>query len=154
MGSDNNDSRYAGTKTRLSSNNSRLTNYSSNNEDYNGHDRRGSSGYGHDRRGSNNSGYERNNTQDRKYNNGSSSVNPFSEQQQQYIPKPAPPPPRRNNNSAIALYDFNAEREGDLGFRKGDIILLLKQTGSTDDWWEGRCNGREGSFPANYVQLN
>ncbi|KAJ3109706.1 hypothetical protein HDU97_003136 [Phlyctochytrium planicorne] len=70
-------------------------------------------------------------------------------------PVPArPPPPRPSDNSekAVALYDFAGERDGDLGFRKGDLILILKRDPS--EWWTGRCNGREGVFPANYVQVS
>lgn len=54
---------------------------------------------------------------------------------------------------AVALYSFEAEQDGDLPFKKGDIITILKKSGSTDDWWSGRCHGKEGIFPANYIEL-
>ncbi|KAH3671194.1 hypothetical protein WICMUC_004711 [Wickerhamomyces mucosus] len=64
--------------------------------------------------------------------------------------------PRNSNISAgkaIALYSFEAEQNGDLPFRKGDVITIVKKSDSQDDWWTGRVNGKEGIFPANYVEL-
>ncbi|KAG0290694.1 hypothetical protein BGZ98_003330 [Dissophora globulifera] len=51
-----------------------------------------------------------------------------------------------------ALYDFKGEQATDLSFKKGDIITVVKKTPSRNDWWTGRCNGRLGSFPANYTE--
>lgn len=69
-------------------------------------------------------------------------------------PKPNKPPmpPRKKLATAIAAYDFQGEQEDDLSFSKGDIIIILKKTDSTNDWWVGKCNGKEGNFPANYVE--
>ena len=72
--------------------------------------------------------------------------------------KPPPPPPKRtaSNNPgpvAIALYDFAGQGAGDLAFREGDRIKVVKKTDSTDDWWEGELRGVKGSFPANYCKL-
>lgn len=53
---------------------------------------------------------------------------------------------------AIALYDFNAVEAGDLSFSKGDVILITKKSDSTDDWWTGKLGGKEGIFPANFVE--
>ena len=68
--------------------------------------------------------------------------------QQQSSPAPyrasAPPPPAKRADTAVAQYDFAGERDGDLSFRKGDVIVVTKKTESTNDWWTGRCNGREG----------
>ncbi|PWY72924.1 hypothetical protein BO70DRAFT_364706 [Aspergillus heteromorphus CBS 117.55] len=70
---------------------------------------------------------------------------------------PPPPPPRAHSNApgavyVTAVYDFDGESAGDLAFREGDRIRVLKKTDSTDDWWEGEVRGRKGSFPANYVE--
>ncbi|KAK9456686.1 hypothetical protein V1511DRAFT_509370 [Dipodascopsis uninucleata] len=54
---------------------------------------------------------------------------------------------------AVALYSFTGEQDGDLGFKKGDIISIVKKSDSKDDWWTGRKDGKEGIFPANYVEL-
>ncbi|KAJ3513125.1 hypothetical protein NLJ89_g3129 [Agrocybe chaxingu] len=54
---------------------------------------------------------------------------------------------------AIALYDFSAVESGDLSFRKGDVIVVIKKSDSVDDWWTGKANGRQGIFPANFIEL-
>ncbi|TPX62398.1 hypothetical protein PhCBS80983_g00583 [Powellomyces hirtus] len=66
---------------------------------------------------------------------------------------PPPPPSKTSGGTAVALYDFAGERSDDLSFRKGDIITIVKKTPNQNDWWTGKCSGREGSFPANYVAL-
>ncbi|KAI8147315.1 hypothetical protein BJV82DRAFT_664561 [Fennellomyces sp. T-0311] len=68
---------------------------------------------------------------------------------------PPPPPPSRKpqETTARALYDFNGEQSGDLSFREGDIITIVEKSNSQDDWWTGSINGRKGTFPANYVEL-
>ncbi|KAJ2998132.1 hypothetical protein HDV02_004809 [Globomyces sp. JEL0801] len=66
---------------------------------------------------------------------------------------PPPLPPNRHRNTAVALYDFDPERDSDLGFKQGDIITITKRTESDDDWWTGSCNGRSGDFPANFVEV-
>lgn len=50
-------------------------------------------------------------------------------------------------DQAIALYTFDADQEGDLGFRKGDIITILQRTQKSEDWWTGRIGDRVGIFP-------
>nr|OQO29269.1 hypothetical protein B0A51_07514 [Rachicladosporium sp. CCFEE 5018] len=74
--------------------------------------------------------------------------------------KKAPPPvpikrimSGRQETWVVAVFDFEAQGEGDLGFREGERIRVIKRTGSVDDWWEGELNGVTGSFPANYVKF-
>ncbi|KAL2062086.1 hypothetical protein VTL71DRAFT_6352 [Oculimacula yallundae] len=72
--------------------------------------------------------------------------------------KPPPPPPKRIGSQnfgifAVALYDFQGQNEGDLAFKEGDQIRVVKKTDSVDDWWEGELRGVKGSFPANYCKL-
>jgi amphiphysin len=72
--------------------------------------------------------------------------------------KPPPPVPTKRIPSqpvqyVTALFDFEGQNSGDLAFREGDRIKVVKKTGSTDDWWDGELAGRVGAFPANYVQL-
>lgn len=52
----------------------------------------------------------------------------------------------------VALYDYAATADGDLSFKAGDRIEVLKRTPSAEDWWTGRLNGVEGVFPGNYVR--
>jgi lipid-binding SYLF domain-containing protein len=56
--------------------------------------------------------------------------------------RPAAPKPNyaskealMKKNEAIALYTFEPDQPGDLGFKKGDIITVLKKTDSDNDWW-------------------
>lgn len=54
---------------------------------------------------------------------------------------------------AIAKFTFDADQPGDLGFKKGEIITIVKKTESETDWWTGRIGSREGIFPSNYVEV-
>ncbi|XP_069098747.1 SH3 domain-containing protein 19 isoform X2 [Pleurodeles waltl] len=49
-----------------------------------------------------------------------------------------------------ALYDFTAETDKDLPFRKGERILITEQLDS--EWYRGRVNSREGLVPKSFVQ--
>ncbi|KAI0600699.1 SH3 domain-containing protein [Biscogniauxia sp. FL1348] len=74
--------------------------------------------------------------------------------------KPPPPPPPKPKRIAstkpdefvIAQYDFEGQGEGDLSFREGDRIRIVKKTGTDQDWWIGELGGARGSFPANYCR--
>ncbi|KAI1327000.1 hypothetical protein F5Y16DRAFT_206571 [Xylariaceae sp. FL0255] len=73
--------------------------------------------------------------------------------------KPPPPPPpkkiqsfQRPDEYVIAQYTFRGEGSGDLSFREGDRIKIVKKTETLDDWWVGELGGIKGSFPANYCK--
>jgi hypothetical protein len=51
------------------------------------------------------------------------------------------------NDQAIAKFTFDADQAGDLGFKKGEVITILKKTDNETDWWTGRIGNREGIFP-------
>nr|XP_008110187.1 PREDICTED: SH3 domain-containing protein 19 isoform X2 [Anolis carolinensis] len=80
------------------------------------------------------------------------------------LPEPGGGAPLKNKNPAPvkesdgqagewcdALHDFTAETQEDLSFRKGDRILILDRLDS--EWCRGRLNGKEGIFPAAFVQV-
>ncbi|KAL1943866.1 hypothetical protein VTO73DRAFT_3684 [Trametes versicolor] len=54
---------------------------------------------------------------------------------------------------AIALFDFSAVQPGDLSFKKGQVIVVTEKSDDTDTWWKGKLEGREGIFPANFVEV-
>ncbi|KAG0054578.1 hypothetical protein BGZ83_010875 [Gryganskiella cystojenkinii] len=68
---------------------------------------------------------------------------------------PPPPIPKRIGGgapTAVALYDYDAQQEGDLSFRKDDRIEIVQRGANANEWWTGKLNGRQGVFPGNYVQ--
>ncbi|CAI5455667.1 unnamed protein product [Caenorhabditis angaria] len=48
-----------------------------------------------------------------------------------------------------ALFDFNPQEQGELAFKRGDVITLKNKDDA--NWWEGMLNNRRGIFPSNYV---
>lgn len=68
--------------------------------------------------------------------------------------KPPVPPPRASDtddNTVIALYGYNAKNDGDLSFRKGERLIVIKKL--NPDWWQALKidTGEKGFIPANYV---
>lgn len=62
----------------------------------------------------------------------------------------APTPPSRIRY-VLALYDYDAQAEGDLSFKKDEKIELVNRTEDANDWWTGKLRGVVGVFPGNYV---
>ena len=68
--------------------------------------------------------------------------------------KPPPPKPKPSRFSGVpaaetvtALYDYEAQAEGDLSFTTGDQIEIVTRTQNENEWWIGKVNGRQGQFP-------
>lgn len=71
-------------------------------------------------------------------------------------------------HTAIAIYDYDAAEDNELSFPENAKItgivsprpLVLSPTNyllqefPDDDWWSGEYGGKQGLFPANYVQLD
>ena len=66
---------------------------------------------------------------------------------------PATPAERPEPRRARALFDFAAQREGDLSLKAGQTLVLLEAEG---EWWRGHAEGAEpetaGVFPHNHVE--
>jgi len=63
---------------------------------------------------------------------------------------------RRSNadrTRLLALYDFTPapETKGRLGFKEGDVLLLVNMK-SRSGWWTAELNGKTGKIPCNYVE--
>uniref|UniRef100_A0A7S4PJA5 SH3 domain-containing protein n=1 Tax=Paramoeba aestuarina TaxID=180227 RepID=A0A7S4PJA5_9EUKA len=52
---------------------------------------------------------------------------------------------------ARALFDFPGEEQNELRFRRGDVLIVRQEHAS--GWWVGELFGREGLFPACYVEI-
>ncbi|CAL1697304.1 unnamed protein product [Somion occarium] len=57
-------------------------------------------------------------------------------------PPPLKPKPKPAAEHVVALYDFEAQADGDLDFKAGDRIEIVEKSESTEDWWTGKLNGR------------
>ncbi|KAI7861294.1 hypothetical protein BDF14DRAFT_1720786 [Spinellus fusiger] len=65
--------------------------------------------------------------------------------------RPPPPKPRLKPSVqyAIALYDLEAQQQGDLTLCKNDRIEIIEKTPDTMGWWKGRLGNDVGMFPGN-----
>lgn len=58
--------------------------------------------------------------------------------------------------NVTALFDFEAQEEGEVSFKKGNLIKVLEKT--DPNWWKGQVvsgslSGNVGLFPSNYVKV-
>uniref|UniRef100_A0A182NNC7 Endophilin-A n=1 Tax=Anopheles dirus TaxID=7168 RepID=A0A182NNC7_9DIPT len=66
-------------------------------------------------------------------------------------PARTPMPTKPTQPCCTALYDFEPENPGELGFKENDVITLIQRV--DENWFEGSLNGRNGYFPQSYVQV-
>ncbi|CAL1689594.1 unnamed protein product [Lasius platythorax] len=72
------------------------------------------------------------------------------------LPSPSKSPARTpitqpRTPCCTALYDFEPENPGELGFKENDTITLTQKI--DENWYEGSLDGRTGYFPVTYVQV-
>jgi amphiphysin len=67
---------------------------------------------------------------------------------------PPPPKPKPSRLSGVptvehvtALYDYEAQAEGDLSFLANDVIEIVSRTQNDNEWWIGKVRGKQGQFP-------
>jgi endophilin-A len=71
------------------------------------------------------------------------------------LPSPMKSPartPMTRQPCCTALYDFDPENPGELGFKENEVITLLNKI--DENWFEGSLHGRTGYFPVNYVKVD
>jgi hypothetical protein len=54
----------------------------------------------------------------------------------------------------IVYQALTIKAAGDLSFSAGDRIEIIERTESSEDWWTGKVNGKQGIFPGNYTQTD
>lgn len=52
---------------------------------------------------------------------------------------------------AVAIYSFHADGSGELSISEGDQVELLERVDAA--WMRGRLGGKEGIFPADFVDV-
>jgi hypothetical protein len=52
--------------------------------------------------------------------------------------------------TCTALYDFEAQSEGDLSFLANDTIEIITRTQNENEWWTGKVRGKQGQFPGTF----
>ncbi|KAG7528346.1 hypothetical protein FFLO_06223 [Filobasidium floriforme] len=89
------------------------------------------------------------------------------QEEEEDVPPPPPPPPAppaaggmgmggaaAKGKTAIAQYDYEATEDNEISFAEGDEIIQIEET--DPDWWTGTNakTGKQGLFPANYVEAS
>ena len=54
-----------------------------------------------------------------------------------------------DSSLVTAHHDYPGENRDDLSFKAGDKINVIERISS--DWLMGECNGKQGLFPASFV---
>lgn len=93
----------------------------------------------------NSAGRSRTNTMGEDYSFSDSKPGRPTAPKPKFTPKPTGT--ATGKDQAIALFTFDADQPGDLAFKKGEIITIIKRTENASDWWTGKIGDRTGIFP-------
>jgi len=75
---------------------------------------------------------------------------PARKAKQDVEPEVEPEQEEEGGEWAQALYEYTSDDPGDLNLMEGQHVKVLERT--SDDWWRGEVDGKQGVFPASFVQ--
>uniref|UniRef100_W5M1Q5 Neutrophil cytosolic factor 2 n=1 Tax=Lepisosteus oculatus TaxID=7918 RepID=W5M1Q5_LEPOC len=58
--------------------------------------------------------------------------------------------PKDESPQVVAIYSYEASEPEDLQFNSGDVITVISKV--NEEWFEGKCKGKVGIFPAAFVK--
>ncbi|XP_022215837.1 uncharacterized protein LOC111069920 isoform X2 [Drosophila obscura] len=71
-------------------------------------------------------------------------------QQSQSYPQPEQQQQPQHELTALCLYHFPGEVEGDLSLQENELVTVLYRI--NEEWLFGEAGGRQGQFPANFLE--
>ncbi|XP_070697944.1 tyrosine-protein kinase Lck isoform X2 [Pempheris klunzingeri] len=81
------------------------------------------------------------------------SCNPYTDQLIPYPSQQSPPTSPLPDNLVVAIYSYEPNHDGDLGFEKGDKLKILNKDDA--EWYlaESLTTGQQGYIPHNFVAM-
>lgn len=60
-----------------------------------------------------------------------------------------------NRGVVYALWDYEPQRDDELGFSEGDCMTVLRRDDEAEtEWWWARCGDSEGYIPRNLLGVS
>ncbi|KAM9777239.1 tyrosine-protein kinase Lck [Neosynchiropus ocellatus] len=80
--------------------------------------------------------------------------NQYTEQLIPYPSQPSPPNSPLPENVAVAMYTYEPQHDGDLGFEKGEKLKIINKDDA--EWYmaQSLISGRQGFIPFNFIAMN
>ncbi|NP_001290243.1 tyrosine-protein kinase Lck [Larimichthys crocea] len=81
------------------------------------------------------------------------SCNPYTDQLIPYPSQHSPPTSPLPDNLVVAIYSYEPNHDGDLGFEKGDKLMIINK--DDPEWYlaESLTTGQQGYIPYNFVAM-